>query len=776
MKLVNRTFFFLIIFTPLAFGTVHTWSVAAMEILGFSALVLFLFQAVKNRDSIYLPPGTLPLLLFLAFILLQIIPLPSPLVKWLSPSAFMIHQNAGAYSAPGDFLTLSIHPKATLSEFFRYLSYGAFYLLTVQLLKEKDMLRRTIVVITLFGALLSFSSILQFYLTKDMALWFWHVPINSMIVGPYICHNHYAGLMEMIFPVVLALFFFYRPRMGNTSVLKGIVEIVSQEKANIHLLIGLAALLIITSVFVSLSRGGMISLCLSLVFFTFLLFRRKISRGNTLAIIGIVVLAALSIGWFGWDQIFDRFARLKNAQGVIHELRFDFWLDSLNIIRDFSITGSGFGTYIDIYPSYQTVSGYLTIDHAHNDYIEMAIEGGMIGFLFAASFLVTLFFKTYRVFIQRRDAYCVYIYMGSITGVLSMLFHGFTDFNLHIGANGLWIFFMAGVAVSAANTAMASGSRTTRLLPVKSLFLKRVMLPVVLIVMAGGVVYNLSSLTGYYYFSHIRHFSPGARMPAEDLKKIIKIAGLAVKADPLNADYRFALANAALFLKDGETALGNFTRAVCLNPTNSLYLKRIGLYLEKTGEKEAAGRLLKAGVECDISDPENALQYGAWLLSQGKAGQGTGYIRTAVELNPKMIGKALTTMAIFALSDADMEKAVPEIPGPYISWAAFLYGQGKRTLAEAKYLKALDYIEEQKKIDRWAFYRIYQFFRTRGKIEQSLKVMQKAATVLPMDVGIRITLGDLYRQMGISYRAEQEYEQALLMDPGNREAKKRLSR
>jgi O-antigen ligase/tetratricopeptide (TPR) repeat protein len=775
LKLVNRIFFFLIVFTPLAFGTVHPWSVAGMEILALSALGFFLFQALRHSDPVYFPPGTVPLLLFLAFILLQVIPLPSQVVEFLSPSAFMIHQNASGFSAPGNFLTLSIHPKATLSEFFRYLSYAAFYLLTVQLLKDKEMLKRTIVVITLFGALLSFSSILQFYLTKDMALWFWHVPKNSMIVGPYICHNHYAGLMEMIFPVVLALFFFYRPRIRNTSLLKGVIEILSQEKANIHLLIGVAALLIITSVFVSLSRGGMISLCLSLVFFTYLLFRRRISRGNTLGIIGIVVLAALTIGWFGWDHIFDRFAKLKNAQGVIHELRFDFWMDSLNIIRDFFVTGSGFGTYIDIYPSYQTIDGNLTIDHAHNDYIEMVIEGGMVGFLLAAAFILSLFSKTYRVFIKRREAYCVYIYMGSITGVLVLLIHGFTDFNLHIGANGLWFFFMAGVAVSASNTTMRSGNVATRLLPVKSLFIKRVALPMALIVMAGGVVYNFSSLTGYYYFSHIRHFTAGAATPVEELKKIKKIAGLAAKADPLNGDYHFARANAALFLNDRKTALENFKRAVCLNPANSIYLKRLGLYLEKAGEKELAGRLLKASVTCDISDPENALQYGAWLLSQGEVGQGTRYIRTAVELKPKMIDKALTSMAIFGLSDADMEKGVPEIPGPYISWAAFLYGHGKRELAETKYLNALDYIDQQKKINRWAFFRIYNVFRTWGKTEKALKVMQRAANVLPMDAGIRITLGDLYRKMGISYRAEQEYEQALFIDPGNSKAKKRLS-
>ncbi len=296
---MNIIFYFLIIVAPLVFGTVHPWSLAIMEILCFSALGSYLLKTTQKGRALFLPPGILPLSLFLLFILFQILPLPPQVVKLLSPSAFAIHSNAEAFSAPGTFMTLSIHPRATLGEFLRYFAYGTFYVLTVQLLKDREMLKKTIVIVTLFGALLSFSSILQFYLTRDMALWFWHFPRNSMIVGPYICHNHYAGLMEMIFPVVLALFFFYRPRIGNTSLLKGFIQILTQEKANIHLLIGMAALLIVTSVFVSLSRGGMISLSLSLVFFTLLLFKRKISRGNTFLVI-VVIVVADPFHWLVW--------------------------------------------------------------------------------------------------------------------------------------------------------------------------------------------------------------------------------------------------------------------------------------------------------------------------------------------------------------------------------------------------------------------------------------------------------------------------------------------
>lgn len=761
-------------FSPLAFGTVEPWSYAVMEILSFLALSIYLIKGVRKQEVLSIVPGIVPLILFLLYVIIQIVPFPPDVLKILSPSAYSIHQNASALLGSGSWMTLSINPGATLAEFFRWSTYVGFYVLTVQLLRNRDLLRKTVIIIAIFGALLSFSSILQFYLTKDMALWFRHVPKNSMIVGPYICHNHYAGLMEMIFPVVLALFFFYRPKVRNSSLAKGIIEIFSQEKANIHILIGVAALLTVTSVFVSLSRGGMLSLCLSLILFAYLLFKRMINKGNAILIIALISLTAFSIGWFGWDQIFDRFEKLKNAQGVIYESRLDFWKDSIKIIEDFPVTGSGMGTFVDIYPSYQTVDGDLTVSHAHNDYIELAVEAGVIGIFLSGFFVVMLFYKTYKVFLARKDAYSVYIYMGSVTGIFSILIHSVTDFNFHIGANALWFFFLAGLAVSAANTRIRTDSSETRLAPVQSKRVKTLAVATVAVMTAGVVIYNVSMLTSKFYFSHIRHYIVSAKSPVEDLKKIETIAGYAFRFDPLNGEYPFARANAAFFLKEEESALMDFKRAIFLNPSNSVYLRRLGLFFARNGDNNLAGKLLEAGVAADISSSENALGDGAWLLSQNKIPEGMNYLKKAVELKTKMIDSALTTMAIYNVSDADMQRAVPHIPGPAIAYAEFLYNSGKKELAETQYLAALDYIEKEKVISKWQIDRIFQFFKKRGNTKDALNVMKKAADILPRDAGIRISLGDLYKDMGITYRAQEEYEQALFLDPHNRNAKKRL--
>jgi len=770
----NRLFIFLIIFSPLAFGTVEPWSYAVMEILTFFALAMLLITGAKNQETLLAVPGIIPLLLFLVYIIIQIIPLPPAVVKFFSPAAYNLHSAAIALSAPDAWMTFSIHPANTLKEFFRWATYAAFYVLTIQLLRRHDRIKKTVVAVTIFGALLSFSSILQFYLTDDMALWFRHVPKNSLIVGPYICHNHYAGLMEMIFPVVLALFFFHRPRARSTSLLKGVVEILSQEKANIHILIGMAALLIATSVFVSLSRGGMLSLCLSLVFFTYLLLKRKISRSNTILITAIIVLTALSVGWFGWGKIFERFASLKKVDGTIYEARLDFWKDTVKIVKDFPVTGTGMGTYGDIYPSYQSGFGNLTVDHAHNDYLELAAEGGGIGFVLAAAFIIVFFVKTYRTFLTRGDAYSLYISMGSMTGVIALLIHALTDFNFYVGANGLWFFFLAGLAVSASNTTMRDGARSSRLEPVRSQRVKIASVIVICVMMVAVTVYHMAVLTGNFYFSHISHYRAGAKTQKEDLQKIKRIVEYASIFNPLNSVYSFASANASLFLNDEISAMRDFKKAIRLNPANSGYLKRLGDIFAKKGARDLAEKLLFASVVRDISNADNALEYGAWLLANNKTALGLAYVKRAVEIEKRKIDSALTTMAIYNVSDEDMLEAVPKIPGAVMAYADFLYGSGKRQEAENQYLAALSFIEKQETISRWEFYRVYDFFKKRGNDKDALKVMKRASEVLPRDAGIRISLGDLYQNMGITYRAQEEYQQAVFIDPDNQTAKRRL--
>ncbi|MBC8439152.1 MAG: O-antigen ligase family protein [Deltaproteobacteria bacterium] len=787
LKLSKILFFFLFIFTPLAFGTTEPWSYAIMEIVTALALLFFFIFVLKNKNELYQVPGITPLCIFLFYILFQLIPLPPFVIEFLSPDIFKIHQTTHLITGTDSWMRLTVCPKATLSEFFRYSTYVMFYILTIQLLSKKEMLQATVFAITIFGGLLAFSSILQFYLTDDMALWFRHVPNNALVTGPYVNHNHYAGLMEMIFPIIFGLFFFYRPRIGKTTLLKGILEILSQEKANIHILIGTSALLVIVSIFVSLSRGAMISTCLSLILFTLFLLQRKISRGNTILVIAVIILSALSIGWFGWDQIFDRFAKLKNSQGIIYETRLDFWKDTKDIISHYKVTGSGIGTYSHIYPLHRSVISDLFLTHAHNDYLELLATGGLIAFLLAASFLITLFFKTYMVFSKRRDAFSIYLYMGSITALVSILLHSFTDFNMHIGANGLWFFFVAGIAVSAANTGIREQSRQTRLLPIASTAKKFSFGFIICVITIFTILFNLSNLSGILYYSNIKDSSMSADTPVEMIQKIEKIARFASLVDPFRADYQFTRANTAWFQNETEKSKNHFIASLNLAPLNSRHLNRFATFLARQDDFPRAEIAFKKSMIYDQSNPEYTFQYAVWLFAKKEIEQGLGFMKKALALDEKFIDRALTAMIVSGIASEKITQAIPDKPGPSIAFAQFLYDTGEIQAAIDRYIGSLDLIENQKfksfqdqqnqmRIARSHFFKVYRFFQKHNDLKNAMHTMERAEKALPMDAQIKVVFGDLYYEQDILYKALEKYKHALLIDPINKKALKMIKK
>ena len=137
MKVFHWLYLFILVFALLAFGTVELWSQAMVQVLTGGATLLLLIQVCFYRREFYSIPGVTPLLLLLLFILLQLLPLPVSLVRLVAPASY------GAYApvlsvSGGEWISFTINQKATVQEFFRISSYILFYILTIQLLRNKS--------------------------------------------------------------------------------------------------------------------------------------------------------------------------------------------------------------------------------------------------------------------------------------------------------------------------------------------------------------------------------------------------------------------------------------------------------------------------------------------------------------------------------------------------------------------------------------------------------------------------------------------------------------
>ena len=197
--------------------------------------------------------------------------------------------------------------------------------------------------------------------------------------------------------------------------------------------------------------------------------------------------------------------------------------------------------------------------------------------------------------------------------------------------------------------------------------------------------------------------------------------------------------------------------------------------MSKQKEINIADRLFRAAIKYDVNNPERFKEYISWLLSSGRKEMGIEAMRKAVSLHPERAKEYITFMTQNDFSDKEMFEILPERVEPYLFFGDYLLNNAdKKQKAEDIYLTALEYLHKEKKIQQWYFYKVYKYYMKEKRYDDALNIMQKAIEFLPDDVQIRLTTADLYKKIGIDYRAKEEYEKALILDPENRHVRKKL--
>lgn len=288
--------------------------------------------------------------------------------------------------------------------------------------------------VTVLALVMSIFAILQFL--SSGALIYWAVKVESLPFGPYVNHNHYGGLMEMLIPICIACFL----SLSAHDLLRVMLEIL--------VLFPLASLLLAGS------RGALVALLAEVLILGWILIRR--SPANTrrslsaLALL-VIIPAVLVFWWIDSGEVTKRFSSiipLNHTQEAPMGARLVVARDSLRLVRAHPWLGTGLGSFEVAFPRYQSSPTDLVWDHAHNDYVEALAETGLIGGLLVISALVLFFRLAFRRLGERLRHRAEWIQIGAAIGCCGLLVHSFVDFNLHIPANAAWFFVLAGIATT----------------------------------------------------------------------------------------------------------------------------------------------------------------------------------------------------------------------------------------------------------------------------------------------------------------------------------------
>jgi O-antigen ligase len=417
-----------IILSALAYGTVHYWALAVFFLGGVTILILWLIDG-WNLGSFRISRNVLQLPLLGMFLLgmFQLLPLRHP-------------EDAGTHSIPL-ISSLSFDPYSTrfiLVLLATLLIYFAAVLVFTDTPKRLRLLVRTI---TVFGFFLAIFGLTQSFTSPDKVYWLRELP-QSQAFGPFINRHHFAGYMELALALPLGLVF------------TGAIE---KEKKFIYLFV---AVLMAVALIMTNSRGGIISLLAEILFLvaTMGLRRHRHKKGSSeqrpprikSAAIKAGLALALVVALFGGVVLFGGEEALTRIVGSVNTDdpttgRAHFWSVTVDIIKTHPWIGTGLGAFGVVYTGYDSRNGMYRLEQAHNDYLQILSDSGIIGGLIGLFFVVNLF----RMGFTRRDSRDDFrrgVATGAMAGCFAVLVHSFFDFTLHTPANALLFLVLAALA------------------------------------------------------------------------------------------------------------------------------------------------------------------------------------------------------------------------------------------------------------------------------------------------------------------------------------------
>ncbi|MFN0083859.1 MAG: O-antigen ligase family protein [Blastocatellia bacterium] len=414
------------LFTMLTYGAVEVWSLFVFELLSAGLLVLWGTRFLASRQrTLFIPAMAWPLA---GLILLGAV------------------QSVAWTDASGTRQSLSMDVEATRRTTLALVALLAISVVAANALatslQDRERLRRLAKAVSLYGLALALFGILRHFAFKGGILWLGTIG-SETLSGTFVNRDHFAGYLEMLIGIPVALI---------------VTRCVRGEERYLY---GVAAVMMGVALIFTLSRGGMISLVAEMIFIAAMsvsVLRRndpRISYGASAAtsplehamgasaVGGILLAIALGVAWIGAEPIINRIATggtnrtdFSKAR-PFEDLRLVIWKDTLRMVSEHPVSGIGLGAFPTVYPMYTQNPGmHGVIAEAHNDYLQILADGGIIGGALAAWFLLILF-RAIGQGLRSRDSLLAGLSLGFGAGTLGLLTHSMFDFNLHLPSHAL---------------------------------------------------------------------------------------------------------------------------------------------------------------------------------------------------------------------------------------------------------------------------------------------------------------------------------------------------
>jgi hypothetical protein len=385
-------------------------------------------------------PG-LAVVALLCVILLQLVPLPAPVVAIVSPNAALVRSALSIDGRhPGAWYPMTISSSETGWAWIVTAGAAAMGWMATVLFRRGGV-RETVRLISAAGFAVSLLAIAQAATAGRAIYWRFATEFEGPLpFGPFVNRNHFATWTIMALPVCLG-YIAARAGAGAPAHANARARLARAIDPRTAWLVAAAATMLV-ALLLSLSRSGTLALGLSAAT-TALLCRQHLDsrrRRRVLAAIGIVVVAGLA-----WADIPALRARVAGAQAGVAN-RVTIWRETLPIVRDFWLTGTGAGTYQRAMFVYQRSTRSVYFNQAHNHYLQAAAEGGLL-LVVAALAALGAFVRVARARLAADASGVFWIRAGAACGLGAVALQSLWETGLVMPANASLAAVLAALAI-----------------------------------------------------------------------------------------------------------------------------------------------------------------------------------------------------------------------------------------------------------------------------------------------------------------------------------------
>jgi lipopolysaccharide/colanic/teichoic acid biosynthesis glycosyltransferase len=384
-----------------------------------------------------------------AVALLQLVPLP------------VASAGAVPFPAAAGAATQTVDAQETTAGLVHLLACVCAFVLAMGVARARGGARLLALSLVTLGAFEALYGLVQ-YLTGWQQIFFYVKQFSlDSASGTYINRNHYAGLLEMIFPFCLALAFYYFGKSPQAARSRGLREWLARVEVSRSIFWLFLAAVLLLALAASRSRMGILSSCAATLLMLGLIAAGRHGRGRAALPVALLAIGIGLMVWIGPGPLVERFERIE-LEASAKDSRLTIWRDTLALVGRHPWLGSGLGTFPIAYTSVQTAFFGRLVNSAHNDYLEFAADLGIPAALLLFGSIVFAGVRAARRFLHGEAEFARALALGCAGSIAAILLHSFADFNLQIPANALVFAAVLGLAVGAGRWRIRGGCRMSR--------------------------------------------------------------------------------------------------------------------------------------------------------------------------------------------------------------------------------------------------------------------------------------------------------------------------